>query len=97
MFTLALASTFIARTRSRRHPAATGRANRTSDTMLTTIKTDQGPSTSLPTSRKIVALVTFLVATIVSFVPLVGFATTAARACACGCSVFDVGGLDLPQ
>ena len=29
--------------------------------------------------------------------PLVGFTTTAALACACGCSVFDVGGLDLPQ
>ena len=97
MFTLPLASSFIARTRSRRYPAATGRANRTSDTMPTTVKAEQGPSTSLPTSRKIVALVTFLVATIVSFVPLVSFTTTAARACACGCSVFDVGGLDLPQ
>ena len=41
MFTLALASTFIARPRSRRHPAATGRANRTGDTMSTTIKTEQ--------------------------------------------------------
>ncbi len=97
MFTLPLASSFIARTRSRRYPAATGRANRPSDTMPTTVKAEQGPSTSLPTSRKIVALVTFLVATIVSFVPLVSFTTTAARACACGCSVFDVGGLDLPQ
>ena len=47
--------------------------------------------------RNVAALITFLVAIIVSFVPLVGFATTAARACACGCSVFDVGGLDLPQ
>jgi len=27
----------------------------------------------------------------------VGFTPTAAHACACGCSVFDVGGLDLPQ
>jgi len=97
MFKLALASTFIARPRSRRHPAATGRTNRTSDTMPSNIETKRGPATSSPTSRKIVALVTFLIATIVSFVPLVGFTTTAARACACGCSVFDVGGLDLPQ
>ena len=29
--------------------------------------------------------------------PLVSFTTTAARACACGCSVFDVGGTGLPQ
>ena len=32
-----------------------------------------------------------------ALVPLVGFTTTVARACACGCSVFDVGGLDTPQ
>ena len=32
-----------------------------------------------------------------SFVTLMGFTTTAALACACGCSVFDVGGLDTPQ
>ncbi len=44
--------------------------------------------------RNIAALVTSL---FLSFVPLVGLTTTAARACACGCSVFDVGGLDLPQ
>jgi hypothetical protein len=36
-------------------------------------------------------------ALLLSFIPLVGFTTTAALACACGCSVFDVGGLDLPQ
>ena len=42
-------------------------------------------------------MITCLVTIIVSFVPLVGFTTTAAHACACGCSVFDVGGLDLPQ
>ena len=43
------------------------------------------------------ALITFLVPLLVLFVALVGFSTTAALACACGCSVFDVGGLDLPQ
>ncbi len=96
MSKLPLASTFIARLRTRR-PAAARRANRTSDTMTSTIKTKQGPRTGFLTSRRIVALVTFLFATIVSFVTLVAFTTTAARACACGCSVFDVGGLDLPQ
>ena len=47
--------------------------------------------------RSIVALVVFVATLFLSFVPLVGLTTTAARACACGCSVFDVGGLDLPQ
>jgi hypothetical protein len=43
------------------------------------------------------SFVTFIAAFIVSFIPLLGFTTTAARACACGCSVFDVGGGLLPQ
>jgi hypothetical protein len=43
------------------------------------------------------SFVTFVAAFIVSFIPLLGFTTTAARACACGCSVFDVGGGLLPQ
>jgi hypothetical protein len=32
-----------------------------------------------------------------ALVSLIGVSTTAAHACACGCSVFDVGGLDTPQ
>ncbi len=47
--------------------------------------------------RSVAALVVFVATLFLSFVPLVGLTTTAARACACGCSVFDVGGLDLPQ
>ena len=42
-------------------------------------------------------LITFLLTAIFAVLPLVGFTTTAARACACGCSVFDVGGLSTPQ
>ncbi len=57
--------------------------------------------TSSPTRRRgrrsIAALVVFVATLLLSFVPLVGLTTTAALACACGCSVFDVGGLDLPQ
>ena len=34
---------------------------------------------------------------LLSSVIIVGLTTTKALACACGCSVFDVGGLDLPQ
>jgi hypothetical protein len=47
--------------------------------------------------RNVAVLITCLVTIISSFLPLVVFTTTAAYACACGCSVFDVGGLDLPQ
>jgi hypothetical protein len=39
----------------------------------------------------------FISALTVAFVPLAGFTTTVAHACACGCSVFDVGGGLLPQ
>jgi hypothetical protein len=42
-------------------------------------------------------LLTFLAALFISSIPLLGLTTTAARACACGCSVFDVGGGMLPQ
>jgi hypothetical protein len=47
--------------------------------------------------RGIAPFVTVLAAFVVAFVPFLAFTTTAARACACGCSVFDVGGGLLPQ
>jgi hypothetical protein len=47
--------------------------------------------------RRIAPVIAFLATLIAAFVPLLGFTTTAARACACGCSVFDVGGGLLPQ
>jgi hypothetical protein len=47
--------------------------------------------------RRAAAFVTFLASLVVALVPLLGFTTTAARACACGCSVFDVGGGLMPQ
>ncbi len=48
-------------------------------------------------SRSVAAPLVLIAALFLSLVPHVGFTTTAARACACGCSVFDVGGHDLPQ
>jgi hypothetical protein len=50
-------------------------------------------------NRKIIgALATCLVTAFLSFGSLVGLSTTDALACACGCSVFDVSGLDMmPQ
>jgi hypothetical protein len=50
-----------------------------------------------PRSARITAPVMLLASLLLSFAPLIGFTSTAALACACGCSVFDVGGLDLPQ
>src|SRR5271154_4325995 len=55
-----------------------------------------------PTPRRVrrrsaFMLATFVASIILAMLPLLAFTTTAARACACGCSVFDVGGSQLPQ
>jgi hypothetical protein len=97
MYKPALAPTFIARLRARRRPAASRRAHQNGNPMSTVNKTTQLPSRGRPTGRSSEALTTFLIPLLASFVALVGFTTTAALACACGCSVFDVGGLDMPQ
>ena len=89
--------TSIHRPRARRHPAAAQRLNRNGDTMSSIIETALSLARCRPIGRGLATLTAFLVTITLSFVPLVGFATTAALACACGCSVFDVGGLDLPQ
>jgi len=65
--------------------------------MSTIIATTPSLLRGRPYGRIAAALTAFLFPTILAFVPLVGIATTAALACACGCSVFDVGGLDTPQ
>jgi hypothetical protein len=97
MFKLALASSFIVRLRTRRRPAAAGRTNHSGDIMSTIIETKQAPTYGRLGGRNVTAFVMCFITIILSFGPLVGLTTTAARACACGCSVFDVGGLDLPQ
>jgi hypothetical protein len=91
MFAPAFIVTFIARLRARRHSAASRRANPIGHTMSTTITFAQSHR------RTIATVLTFLGTLVLAVVPLVGVSTTAALACACGCSVFDVGGLDLPQ
>jgi len=55
------------------------------------------PALSKLGSRIVAALAMCLLTAFLSIGSLVGFTTTVARACACGCSVFDVGGLDMPQ
>ena len=89
--------TFIARLRARRRAAASRRANQIGVTMSTTLAILQSPARRRRYGRCVAALSTFAAALMLAFVPLVGVSTTAALACACGCSVFDVGGLDLPQ
>jgi hypothetical protein len=90
------AFTFIVRPQARRRPAASQRTNPIGVTM-STATTSQTPPRRRAPRRKALAFITFLAALIVAMVPLLGFTTTAARACACGCSVFDVGGGLLPQ
>ncbi len=97
MFDYAHLCTLIARLRARRHPAASRRAKPIGDAMSTTTATRRSPAPSRRAGRCGAAAVSLLATIMLAFVPLVGFTTTAARACACGCSVFDVGGLDLPQ
>ena len=81
-----------------RYPATLARPNHNGDTMSTTIETARSLARCRPIGRGLATLnPAFLVTITLSFVPLVGFTTIAALACACGCSVFDVGGLDLPQ
>ena len=97
MFDHAQLCTLIARLRARRHPAASRRANPIGDTMSTTTETKQAPSRNRRAGRCGAATISLLATIVLAFVPLVSFSTTAARACACGCSVFDVGGGLLPQ
>jgi hypothetical protein len=93
----AFASSFIARLRTRRNPAAARRAQQNGNAMSIDLETKQTRKNRLHGSRAGAAALVFIAALFLSLVPLVGLTTTAARACACGCSVFDVGGLDLPQ
>jgi hypothetical protein len=97
MFDHAQRCTLIARLRARRHPAASRRANPIGDTMSTTAETKKAPSRNRRFGRCVAAAISFLTTIVLAFVPLVGLSTTAAYACACGCSVFDVGGGLLPQ
>jgi hypothetical protein len=93
----AFATAVIARLLARRHSAAPRRPNSIGDIMsIHTVTTPSSPHGRA--WQRVAARVTaFLAALAAAFVPLLGFTTTAARACACGCSVFDIGGGLLPQ
>ena len=97
MRTPAFTSPFIARLLARLHPAAPRHNNSFADAMSTIDKTTQRCTPRRPVGRFIAVLTAFLLPCVAAFVAVVGFTTTAALACACGCSVFDVGGLATPQ
>jgi len=84
------ASTFISRASLQSDTARF--ANRNGDIMF-------GQITKTPARNKRIAasLTALLISNLVAVVSLVGISTTQALACACGCSVFDVGGLSTPQ
>ena len=93
----AFTSPFIARLRMRRDPAAVQRAQQNGSIMSSIIRIKPARGRKYRGSRRIVAPLLSIAIALSSFVALNGLTVTAALACACGCSVFDVGGLDLPQ
>jgi hypothetical protein len=93
----ASALSFIARLRTRRSSAAAQRAQQNGDSMSIDSNVQPARISWLPKGQAIAASFTFVAMLLLSSVIMVGFTTTKALACACGCSVFDVGGLDLPQ
>ena len=93
----AFTSFLIARLRMRRTPAAAQRAQQSGNSMSSSVEIKPARHYQLRGSRIQAAAIVFIASLLLSLVPLVGFTTMPARACACGCSVFDVGGLDLPQ
>ena len=90
-------SFLIARLRTRRNSAAAQPAQQNGNTMLIDLNIQSWRISRLPSGRAITASITFVAILLLSLVIMVGFTTTKTLACACGCSVFDVGGLDLPQ
>ena len=85
----------IARLRTRRIAAALGRPQSIGVTMSSVHPSKQKPARLR--ARVAAALIAFVGPTVLALAALVGASTEAALACACGCSVFDVGGLDTPQ
>lgn len=87
----------IARPQARPQAAASRGGNPFGDVMFISNKTSPSSTRRRPAGRAIVSLFSFVIPLAASVAAVLGFATTAALACACGCSVFDVGGLDMPQ
>jgi hypothetical protein len=88
---------FIARSRTRRTSAAAQRAQQNGNAMSIDLNIQQSRISRLRSGRAAAASLAFVAMLLLSSVTIVGLTATQALACACGCSVFDVGGIDLPQ
>ena len=97
MRALTFTSSFIARLCTRRTLAATQRAQQNGNTMSIDLNTRKSQISWRPGGRAIAASFALVAMLALSSFIMVALTTTQALACACGCSVFDVGGLDLPQ
>jgi len=98
MFDSSALATFIARLPARRRPAEPRRADPIGATIMSRHSlTVPSPARRRPRGLVTAVAITLLVPTLLSAVPLFGLGGSAALACACGCSVFDVGGLNTPQ
>ena len=93
----AFTSSFIARWCTRRTLAAAQRAQQNGNTMSINLNTQPSRISRLPSGRAIAASFSLVAMLALSSFTMVALTATQALACACGCSVFDVGGLDLPQ
>ena len=91
------ASFLVIRPHARRRPAARRCANSIGAFMSTLNRISQTPPRRRAPRRHLATRNTLLASLVLAMGPLLGLTTTAARACACGCSVFDVGGGMLPQ
>jgi len=87
----------VARLTARRWPAALRSLFPIGASMSSHFVTTQSRSARRPIGRLTTAVFALLAPTLLGVVSLVGAGSEEALACACGCSVFDVGGLDTPQ
>jgi hypothetical protein len=83
--------------RVRRFSAAQRCSNLIGAIMFTSIQTPQPTRRGRTPPAFVSTIVKSIICLVVATLPLFGMTTTVAYACACGCSVFDVGGTGLPQ
>jgi hypothetical protein len=86
-----------ARQTVRRQSAALSQAHLLEDTMSTTITNSRSEQHRRRPMRRAVARLSYIASLAIASTSLTGLGATVAHACACGCSVFDVGGGLLPQ
>jgi hypothetical protein len=97
MYRTSFTSFSVTRPQARPRTAALRRENPFGDVMSVSNETSPSLRRSRSVGRAIVSLFSFAMPLVASMAAVLGLAPTAALACACGCSVFDVGGLDMPQ